>query len=188
MNLFNIEKEYLELIDQIQELEGELTPELEEALYINAKELEHKVKAYHYIIQMNKGEISIIDDEIARLNKLKQVKSNLIDKLKERLLTATLLFGEDGKSGNKKLSFDTLKLYTVHKKGLELDEEKMLQEKDYVSITVTKSIPYNTYLKFKDFVPEVNLALNKTLITEDLLSGVELEGARIIDKPHVVIK
>ena len=41
-SLYHIETEYLTIINQVEELEGELTPELEEQLTINEKELQSK--------------------------------------------------------------------------------------------------------------------------------------------------
>ena len=41
-SLYNINNEYLELINKVENLEGELTPELENALTINKSELEIK--------------------------------------------------------------------------------------------------------------------------------------------------
>ena len=121
-SLFNIEEEYLQLMQEIEELEGELTPELDEKLKINQEELESKIKAYHHIIENMKGDMQLIKDESERLANLKKSKESLIDKLKGKVLNATTIFGYDGKSGNKKLDFDTLKVYTVNKDKIEVDE------------------------------------------------------------------
>ena len=50
-SLFQIEQEYQLLTDQLIESEGELTPELEQALDIAQTELQTKGVAYSYIIK-----------------------------------------------------------------------------------------------------------------------------------------
>lgn len=188
-SLFNIEAEYLDIISQIEEAEGELTPELEEALEINAKELESKLKAYHHIIQMLKGDMVIIDDEVERLRNLKTVKDNTITRLKEAILTATLLFGEDGKTGNKKLKFDTLQTWTVNKDSVIIDENEIL-DSNYIKSTLTTKLDatqtklIQTYIKDAEF----NHVPDKKKLAEDLKLGVQLKAAQLVTKPYVVIK
>ena len=48
--LYNIEQEYLTLISEIEALDGELTPEIEEQLTINKEQLESKSVAYLQVI------------------------------------------------------------------------------------------------------------------------------------------
>ena len=92
--LYNIENDYLKLISQIEEAEGELTPELEQALEINEKQLQSKSTAYLQVITTKEGINSAIDIEIKRLQALKKRNGNLVLNLKNRLLEAVKLFGE----------------------------------------------------------------------------------------------
>ena len=92
--LYNIENDYLKLISQIEEAEGELTPELEQALAINEAQLQSKSVAYLQVITTKEGINSAIDIEIKRLQALKKRNSNLVSNLKNRLLEAVKLFGE----------------------------------------------------------------------------------------------
>jgi hypothetical protein len=48
--LYNIEQEYLNLISEIEALDGELTPEIEDQLNINKEQLESKSVAYLQVI------------------------------------------------------------------------------------------------------------------------------------------
>ena len=92
-SLYHIEKEYLEIITQVEELDGELTPELEEQLSINETQLQSKSIAYLEFIGSKETLNSRIDDEIKRLQALKKSNNNLIKNLKNRLLDAVKLFG-----------------------------------------------------------------------------------------------
>mgnify|MGYP000409608615 FL=1 len=91
--LYNIEQEYLTLISEIESLDGELTPEIEEQLTINKEQLERKSVAYLQVISTKEGVNSAIDIEIKRLQALKKRNNGLVDNLKGRLLEAVNLFG-----------------------------------------------------------------------------------------------
>jgi hypothetical protein len=148
--LFNIEDDYLKLVNQIEELEGEITPELEEALKINAKELESKIKAYHHIIQQKNANIMIIKDEKDRLSNLEKVNANIINKLKNNILYAVKTFGYEGKSGNKKLDYDTVKLYTKSSEKIEVDVEKYITDAFTLKNTIIPSLEFNSKVNFGD--------------------------------------
>ena len=172
--LFNIEDQYLDLMQQIEEAEGELTPELEEQLDINQKDLENKVKAYHHVIVQNKGEADTIDEEIKRLQSLKQIKTNLVDKLREKLLNATIIFGYDGKSGNKKMDFDTLKMWTKFTRPVIIDDEdKFIESYKHTQFTTSKTTFSISKKEVKDFIN----------------GGAKLDGAHIDEiKQSITIK
>jgi len=92
--LYDIKQEYLELINQVEELEGEITPEIEEQLTINQNELQNKAIAYHSVILSKDAFNMQIDNEIKRLQALKNRNNSLIDNLKDRLIGAIQMFGE----------------------------------------------------------------------------------------------
>ena len=77
-----------------QELaEGELTPELEQALIITESNLQEKAINYGYVIKNFESEVDIIDEEIKRLNALKKSRVNTVEKLKTNISNAMQLFG-----------------------------------------------------------------------------------------------
>lgn len=92
--LYDIKKEYLELINQVEELDGELTPELEYKLKINQSELTNKAIAYHSVILSKEAFNTTVDNEIKRLQALKKQNNNVIDKLKNSLVSAIELYGD----------------------------------------------------------------------------------------------
>lgn len=92
-SLYHIETEYRTLIDQVEQAEGELTEELEQALQINETQLQSKSIAYLEFIQSKETFNSRIDDEIKRLQAMKKRNANLVSKLKGRLLDAVKLYG-----------------------------------------------------------------------------------------------
>ena len=91
MNLYNIKSEYLAIAQELAE--GELTPELEQALMITEANLQEKAINYGYVIKNFESEVDIIDEEIKRLNALKKARINAVDKLKTNISDAMQLFG-----------------------------------------------------------------------------------------------
>lgn len=91
MNLYNIKSEYLAIAQELAE--GELTPELEQALMITEANLQEKAINYGYVIKNFESEVDIIDEEIKRLNALKKARVNAVEKLKTNISDAMQLFG-----------------------------------------------------------------------------------------------
>ena len=91
MNLYNIKSEYLAIAQELAE--GELTPELEQALMITEANLQEKAINYGYVIKNFESEVDIIETEIKRLNELKKARVNAVDKLKNNISDAMQLFG-----------------------------------------------------------------------------------------------
>jgi hypothetical protein len=187
MNLFNISEEYLKLIDEIEFQDGVLEEDQVKQLEIIESELESKLHAYYYIIKQKEAEMALLKDERDRLSTLTKSKENLISRLKESVLAAVTLFGEDGKSGNKKIKYHDLSLYTVNKSSVHVDED-IFEELDYFNYsikldrgqfeTIESLIPNDAYTK----------ALNKTKLGAALKEGVEVKHASLVIKPHVVMK
>jgi len=92
--LFNITADHLELMSDIMDAEGILTPELEQRLIINEKNRDVKSVAYLEVIRKNEAWNIMVDEEIKRLTASKKRSVTLISHLKERLVGAVNLFGD----------------------------------------------------------------------------------------------
>jgi hypothetical protein len=200
-NIYNIKKDYLQLMQQIEELEGEITPEIEQQLIITEKDCEEKIKSFHGIIKHNEGDLQLIKDEKERLSKVANVKENLIKTLKSSVLEACSLFGYDGKSGNKKIDYDTLKVYTVNKDKIEVDEEKFnefaLQSLWKDEVLNSESLEYSIVVKLnhsqaRQLINKASLDkdafvvnINKTKIKECIESGLTVPHCNKINNPYI---
>lgn len=186
-NLFNIQEKYLMLMSQIEELEGELTPEVEEQLNINREELEEKLKAYYYIIKTKEGEIQLAKDEIDRLRQVMESKSNLIQKLKSKVNDALKLFGEQGKSGNFKLKLENLSIYNVYNKPVIVEDS--FSDSRYYNYSIDHKLNKDQVNKLKDafleatgldIVAASSVTVDKKKLKSDLeVTEDEIKGARI---------
>ena len=73
-NIYKIETEYRDIISVLVENGGELTPEIEQALQINQKDLYRKSESYAYAIKELDGEIDIIKSETGRAQAMKTAR------------------------------------------------------------------------------------------------------------------
>jgi hypothetical protein len=159
-SLYHIEQEYLDLANQLEQ--GELTAELETALAINQSELQGKAVAYAYVIKDGLENINVIDDEIIRLEALKQSEQRKINKLKAAISQAMQYFEiTEVKTPLIKLSFRKSKQTVGSSK--ELDKE---------------------FLTVKPESYSPNLTAIKAAIEE----GREVKGYQVIEKLSLQIK
>ena len=159
--LYNINNDYLELISQVEEAEGVLTPELEQALTINKSELEVKSIAYIEIIKQRESLNERIDIEIKRLQALKKSNDTLVSKLKNNLLNAVNLFG------NYDAGF--IKLSTRKSKQVVIDYDVNDLPKQYKVVKVTETA-------------------DKVAIKKAIESGETVYGCRIVENVNLSIK
>jgi len=103
-SLYNIEAEYLEIANQLED--GELSPELETALAINQTELQNKAVAYAYVIKETEDTVTIIDQEIKRLTAIKKSQNNKAERLRFAISNAMQMFDiHEIKTGTLTLNF-----------------------------------------------------------------------------------
>lgn len=159
-SLYHIETEYLTLINQVEELGGELTPELEEQLMINETELQSKSIAYLEFISSKESLNTRIDDEIKRLQAMKKANNNLILRLKDNLLNAVKLFGKF-EVGLTKFGTRKSQQVIVNVNANELDKE-------FKTIKVTETP-------------------NKKAIKDAIKAGESVEGCELIDVENLKI-
>ena len=160
MNLFNIKQEYLALAQQLSE--GEVTPELEQALIINEAQLQEKATNYGYVIKNFEYEVDAIDNEIKRLKELKERREKAIDRMKQSVTNAMQLYGiEKVESSFLKLSFRKSESVEV------INEAQLLPEFTTTKVTTTP---------------------NKTAIKEAIKRGEVVEGAVLVTNQNLQIR
>jgi hypothetical protein len=158
--LYLIEKEYLALNEQILNLEGEITPELNEALKINETELQSKGNGYAYVIKKNEAECDIIDAEIKRLQSLKKVRQNATERLKEAIKRA-------------------MELYQIAEIKTPLIKINF-RKSESVEITDSEKIPSEFVVWEK--------TINKIAIKNKIREGLKVEGAELKENKNLQIR
>jgi hypothetical protein len=161
-SIFNIKQEYVELLNQLEEVEGELTPELEAALVISREELETKAAGYAYVVNKLQADEDVIASEIERLKALKASKAKNIERLKTSVRDAMVLF-------------DVVKIETpLMVLSLRKSEETIITDETIVA---------GEYMREK-----ITLTPDKTAIKKAIKEGKKVEGAEVIEKQNLQIK
>ena len=124
-SIYNIQQDLLEIFDQIEANDGEITPELEEQLRISQDEFEDKIRSYTGVIHQLECDLGAIKDEKARLDAIKKSKEKTIDRLKQIMLEAIQMFGNTSKSGTKFIDYGTGRVSLRKSESVELDDDKL---------------------------------------------------------------
>ena len=160
-SLYQITKEQAELFNKIDELEGELTPELEESLKINADNFQEKARGYIWHIKKLESDNITINEELNRLERIEKRNNKLIDRLKENMKFALEIFGESQK-------VDTFTLSLRKSKSVEIIDAELIPEA-YRVVKTTETI-------------------NKTEIKKAIEGGLTVAGATIKENNNLQIK
>lgn len=163
-SLYNIEQEYLEITNQLED--GEATPELETALAINESELQGKSVAYIYVVKTEESDVVAIDAELKRLTALKRAKKNKIEWLKNTVHQAMNLYGIN------EIKTETLKINFRKSEGVVSNND-----------TITKPIDD----EFCTYIPE-QLKPNLNAIKAAIKEGREVEGYDLEERFNLQIK
>lgn len=162
-SLFQIQSEYLQLAEILEDNGGEITPELEDQLNINQEQLQLKGVNYALVVRQLDGEAEIIKNEIDRLTKLKKSKENAAQRLKDTLKGAMELYGIQSIKGD--LINITLRNNSA---GVVIENESDIP-KDYITEKVVTT-------------PD------KKAIKAAIDSGIEVKGAYLTYSKSLLIK
>lgn len=194
MNLYEITKEHLAILERAEELfssenveAGELET-VQQALDLNADNFKSKALAYMQFSKNLESDIAGLDAEIKRLQGLKKQKTSLIDNLQNRLSNAMSSLGLD------KVDLNLFKL--SFRKSKATDTKELESKINEIDTYIYHDKEYNNFLE-KMYVnyPEteycnikVTVSPNKTLIKKTIDDGHEVYGSKIVENKSLVIK
>lgn len=160
-SIYNIAKEYIDIIDELENNNGEITPEIETALAINETELQQKSVAYVSVIKSLDAEVEIIDNELKRLQALKKARNTITSNLKERLSNAMQQYGID------EIKTELVKINFRKSKSVNIFDESQLP----MDCKIVQVIP-----------------ISKTELKKRIDSGEDIPGVEILDNLNLQIK
>ncbi len=161
-SIYQISKEAAEIINALEETEGELTTEMETALAINQNELQEKAINYAYAIKSMEDDVTTINEEIKRLQAIKTAKNNAVDRMKDSVKNAMQLYGIE------KLTSPTLTLSLRKSESVEVDLVEGLSN----DFKITKT----------------TVTADKVAIKQAIKQGENITGARLVEKLNLQIK
>lgn len=161
-NLFEIKKEYQDILNKVYEEEGEITPELAELFKINEGDFKEKAINYGRYIQSLENDNLIIETEIKRLKAIKDKNSDKIEKLELVIVDAMGLFSTD------KIESPILKLSLRKSEAVVVNDESKLSD-NFFTTKLTKTV-------------------SKTALKDAIKNGAEIDGAALVTNINLRIK
>lgn len=160
--LYGITAELNDILAQLEELGGEITPELEQALAINEEQFVAKAEDYGHAILNLKGMAAAAKAEKERLAALQKFYENTQKRLTDALSNAMQVFGHD------KVENATMRLSLRHTTSTEVDD--------------LDAIP----MEYK--TTKVEVLADKTAIKKAIQSGEAVPGAHLVENVSLQIK
>lgn len=155
--LYEIGKDQLALIGDIEMNDGEITEEIQQRIDLLAENFEQKAISYGFVIKQFEGEESLINAEIQRLQELKKKSQKASDYLKERISGAMIEFGIE------KIETPTLKLSFRKSESVEVFDESQLQQKFFQYKTTIDKTEIKAALKAGEIVTGARISTNMNL-------------------------
>ena len=160
--LYGITAELNAILNQLEELGGEITPELEQALAINEENFAAKSEDYGHAILNLKGMAAAAKAEKERLAALQKFYENACNRLDNALKTAMVATGHD------KVETPTMRLSLRHSTATEVDDLDAIPAE------------YKT--------TKVEVVADKTAIKKAIQQGEEVPGAHLVENVSLQIK
>ena len=160
--LYGITAELNGILAQLEELGGEITPEIEQALAINEEQFVAKAEDYGHAILNLKGMAAAAKAEKERLAGLQKFYENTQKRLTDALSSAMQVFGHD------KVENATMRLSLRHTTATEVDD--------------LDQVP----AEFK--TTKVEVVADKTAIKKAIQDGEDVPGAHLVENVSLQIK
>jgi len=160
MKLYEITTEHQEILSLLEDNNGELTPEIEQALDLSKEQFEIKAASCGYVYKTLEDNSLLLGNEIARLQKLKKQVDNNSSWLKERVSTAMKVLGID------KVTHNNITLSFRKSTVVKIEEEH--------------KVP-NEFVTYKP-------TIDKTALKKDLQEGRIIDGCGLVEKQNLQIK
>lgn len=161
-SLYKINEDYINVLNDIEENQGDITEANEVALKISEEEMQVKSVGYVNYIKSMVNDNKAIDDEIKRLQDLKKSNTNKIDLLKHNLKTAMQIFGIP------EIKTPLIKINFRQSKSIVVNDVDLLPE----TCKTTK----------------VSVVADKKAIKALIESGKEIKGAEQVINNNIQIK
>ena len=150
------------IINELVANGGELTDDLQQMLEITQSELNHKATGYAQVIRAMEYDNDIVDAEIKRLQEIKRVRKNAVERLKNALSGAMQQFDMDViETPISKISFRS-------SQSVEIWDETLVPKEYKQQVISTK--------------------VDKLAIKKAIKNGESVTGATVVNNKNIQIK
>lgn len=194
MSLYKIEEKLLSILTEIDDNEGELTPELEESLVIAQEDFESKMYGYSIAVRELGLSSANATSELLRISKYKDTLDNKIQKLKTAMLDAVMLFGNKDHKGKEIWRFQagTFKMNTSRSVSTEIFDEALIEDKwkrlAMGNLSLKDKVKILEAIDKEEEDVKIVIDILKTPIKEAIERGELVEGARLKTNYNLQIK
>lgn len=162
-SLFKINKEFLELQNQLLENGGEITEDIAKLMAKDDSDIREKAKNYRNIIKSFEADLLAVKQEKERIAAFEKSRKKSIEVLKNNLALS-------------------LQLREIDKLDFGVDGKISFRKSVSVFIEDEKALPTDYYIEKISYSPD------KKLIKEAINSGEEVPGAVLLEKNNIQIK
>lgn len=124
-NIYDITDNYIAVIAEIENNDGEITEDLEKKLQIAEDELEEKLRAYRSVIKQNESFVDYNKDEIKRLRDRNKSFDNTKERLCKYIIPALHMFGKQTASGNFSVKYPDFSVSTRLSESVSINTDKV---------------------------------------------------------------
>jgi len=164
MDLYHINKDYAEIVGQLFENGGELTPEIKELMAQNSEDFNEKGENYMKAIRNLEADVERFKTEADFFTNKKKSAEKTIDTLKRTMVKAMELRGIE------KTNFGNFKASLRKSESVQITDEFFFEGNRKYIRTTTKEEP------------------DKVAIKEALKNKIDIVGARLEEKNSLQIK
>lgn len=187
INIYNVEQSLYNTLLEIQEAEGELTPELEQSLDINRENLVNKIADINKMRKTSEFKMREINEEINRLGFLYKKIENFTNNIDKVISKTVATFGEEvstSKAKNKplKIEYPLGEVVLSFTESVQVPDTLDYELDHYANFDVTvKGLSSFELSLFKEKYPNAKekLSYDKKSIKEAIIAGSEFENASI---------
>lgn len=212
-SLYTISEKLLDIFNNIESLDGEITEDLYNDLTLTQEALEEKLDEYVKAIKSWEADEKAVKTEKQQFNIRQNVLKNRIDRVKKAVVNALLQFGNDGKN-NKFIELQNYRLSTRSINSVTIDEDRIdlllryvksyIYEMNEIGVLDVNNIDLDGMLaainaniiaeqddEFQPFTMDdfmnLNVSISKTMPLKDLLFNGYLTGMYCNDNINVNI-
>lgn len=201
-NIYELKEDLRLLLETIEEAEGEITEEIGDQLKITEEQMGERIMDYYGVVKSAEANNAMLKDERERLANRMTSNEKRISILKSKIFDAVNEFGYVGPSGNKKIDLESLKLYTISKDKLEIEDEDNFHDPRFCHVPfnipsdmefikkiyefAVASHPNKTIIK--DLNPTYKVIISRTKVKAALTLNKKVPGAKLGTTSYVVMR
>lgn len=156
-SLWQLTAEELSFIAMMEENGGEVNDEIMEDLAIRRENFKSKAEAYAKFILKLESEAEQAAAEIKRIQTLKKAKENTVQRLKDTLLAALMVFTEEDAKGIRRYETPLAKLSTRKSQSVEILDDTIIPDEFWV----------------------IKKEVSKSTISQSIKDGLQVSGAQL---------